>query len=73
MGTWFGYDRCHNAESSLYETQAQAALDRVQQAAAGSENLVPVILAAVQSSATLGEISDALRSVWGEYREQVVV
>ena len=55
------------------ETQARTALDRVQQAAAGSENLVPLILAAVQSSATLGEISDALRSVWGEYREQVVV
>ena len=55
------------------ETQARAALDRVQQAAAGSENLVPVILSAVQSSATLGEISDALRSVWGEYHEQVVV
>ena len=55
------------------ETQAQAALDRVQQAAAGSENLVPLILATVQSSATLGEISDALRSVWGEHREQVVV
>ena len=55
------------------EEAARAALDRVQQAAAGSENLVPVILAAVQTSATLGEISDALRSVWGEYREQIVV
>ena len=55
------------------EAAARAALDRVQQAAAGSENLLPVILAAVQSSATLGEISDALRSVWGEYRERIVV
>ncbi len=55
------------------QAAARAALDRVQQAAAGSENLVPVILAAVQTSATLGEISDALRSVWGEYREQIVV
>ena len=51
----------------------RAALERVQQAAGGSENLVPVILGAVQASATLGEISDALRSVWGEYRERIVV
>jgi len=51
----------------------RAALERVQQAAGGSENLVPLMLSAVQASATLGEISDALRSVWGEYRERIVV
>ena len=45
----------------------------VQQAARSGENLMPRILHAVESYATVGEISDALRSVFGEYRESVVV
>ena len=48
-------------------------LDRIQQAAAGEEHLLPLILDAVKAEATLGEISDAMRAVWGEHREQVVV
>ena len=50
-----------------------ASLDAIQQAAATDENLVPLMLDAVQRSATLGEISNALRAVWGEYRERIVV
>ena len=46
---------------------AVAALDRLRQAASGEENLVPRILDCVRQRATLGEISDRLRSVWGEY------
>ena len=46
---------------------ATAALDRLQQAAAGEDNLVPRILDCVRQRATLGEISDRLRAVWGEY------
>ena len=63
-------ERLHSARD---EEAARVALDRVQQAASGSENLVPLILTAVQASATLGEVSDALRSVWGEYRERIVI
>ena len=37
------------------------------------QNLVPLILDAVKSLATLGEISDALRDVFGEHRENVVL
>jgi methylmalonyl-CoA mutase N-terminal domain/subunit len=37
------------------------------------ENLVPLILDAVKAEATLGEISDALRDVFGEHRENVVL
>ena len=48
-------------------------LERIQQVAAGEENLVSHILTAVKSEATLGEISDAMRAVWGEHRENVVV
>jgi len=43
------------------------ALDGVAAAARGSENLMPRIVAAVKAHATLGEISDALRTVWGTW------
>ena len=52
---------------------AKGALDAVRAAAKGKENLMPPILAAVKAEATLGEISDALREVFGEYRETVVL
>ena len=42
-------------------------LAAVERAARGSENLMPPILAAVEGQATLGEISDALRRVYGAY------
>jgi methylmalonyl-CoA mutase N-terminal domain/subunit len=45
----------------------QAAVDRVERAARGTDNLVPVIVDAVEQRVTLGEISDALRRVFGEY------
>jgi methylmalonyl-CoA mutase N-terminal domain/subunit len=46
-----------------------AALDALGHAATGTTNLVPPVLAAVEAHATLGEISDALRRVFGEHRE----
>jgi len=50
------------------------ALDALRTAAGSEkENLVPLILEAVKARATLGEISDALRDVFGEHREQVVL
>ena len=50
-----------------------AALDQVQQAAAGQANLLPLIVGAVKAEATLGEIANAMRAVWGEHRERVVI
>jgi methylmalonyl-CoA mutase N-terminal domain/subunit len=44
-------------------------LQALEQAAAGTENLMPHIIAAVEAYATLGEISDAMRRVFGEQRE----
>ena len=44
-----------------------AALDGVERAARGDENVVPRVLAAVEAEATVGEISHRLRDVWGEY------
>ena len=48
----------------------QAALDAVSAAALDGGNLVPPILAAVETLATLGEIADAMRRVFGEHTEQ---
>jgi methylmalonyl-CoA mutase, N-terminal domain len=50
-----------------------AALEEVERRARGTENLMPAILAAVESYATVGEISDALRRAFGEYHESVVI
>jgi methylmalonyl-CoA mutase N-terminal domain/subunit len=44
------------------------ALKRLGEAARGTENLLPRIRVAVEVGVTLGEISDALRATWGEYR-----
>jgi methylmalonyl-CoA mutase, N-terminal domain len=42
-------------------------LEALEQAARGSENLMPKILDACEALATVGEISDRLRQVFGEY------
>jgi methylmalonyl-CoA mutase N-terminal domain/subunit len=49
--------------------EVASALDAVGKAAAGHDNLMPQILRAVEAYATVGEISDTLRGVWGEYAE----
>jgi methylmalonyl-CoA mutase N-terminal domain/subunit len=46
------------------------ALEGVEEAARADENLVPPILAAVEAYATLGEISDRLRNVFGEHKSR---
>ncbi|MBI3696574.1 MAG: methylmalonyl-CoA mutase, partial [Acidobacteria bacterium] len=52
--------------------KAERALDELERVAGTKENLLPAILEAVESYATLGEISDRLRRAFGEYREAVV-
>ena len=47
----------------------RTAMDKVGQAARDGTNLVPPVIAAVEARATLGEIADALRTVFGEHRE----
>ena len=53
--------------------RAKSALAELQRRAATTENLLPAILAAVEAYATIGEISDALRRIFGEYQESVVI
>ena len=49
--------------------QVQQALTALEEGAAGTANLLPLIIAAVEAYATLGEISDAMRHVFGEQHE----
>jgi methylmalonyl-CoA mutase N-terminal domain/subunit len=53
--------------------KATAATAEIERRAGTTENLMPAILDAVESYATVGEISDALRRAFGEYRETVVI
>ena len=48
-------------------------LKKIEDAARSGANLMPHILAAVEANATVGEISDTMRKVFGEYKEAVVV
>jgi methylmalonyl-CoA mutase N-terminal domain/subunit len=52
---------------------SEAALVRLEEAARGTENILPRILACVEADVTVGEISHRLRRVWGEYQEAVTV
>jgi methylmalonyl-CoA mutase N-terminal domain/subunit len=51
----------------------EKALERLEECARGTENLMPPIVEAVKAYATLGEISDRLRVAWGEHRELITV
>jgi methylmalonyl-CoA mutase N-terminal domain/subunit len=51
------------------QTAVDDALARLLAAARADENMIPAMLDACRAEATLGEICDALRAEWGEYRE----
>ena len=51
------------------QAAVDAALSRMIEVARSEENLIPPMLEACRVEATLGEICDALRAEWGEYRE----
>ncbi|HEX2175239.1 MAG TPA: methylmalonyl-CoA mutase family protein [Nocardioidaceae bacterium] len=51
------------------DSAVQAALQRMVEVGRTEDNMIPAMLDAVRVEATLGEICDALRAEWGEYRE----
>ena len=64
--------RLNHVRTTRDEAAVSAALHRIRSAAAGPDNLMPPILDAVRAYATLGEMCDVLREVWGEWEEQAV-
>lgn len=55
------------------ETEVRAKLDKLESACGGDENLMPYILDAVKSYCSVGEICNAMRKVFGEYKEAVII
>ena len=53
--------------------KVRRALDALQDGAAAGSNTMPLLLDAVRAYATIGEMCDALRQVWGEYVEQAII
>jgi methylmalonyl-CoA mutase N-terminal domain/subunit len=66
-------ERLRSVREKRDATEAESALTAIEEAANGTENLLPRILIAVEAQATVGEISNRLRKVWGEYRESLTV
>jgi methylmalonyl-CoA mutase, N-terminal domain len=62
-------ERVRALRAGRSESDWRAALEAVTQAARGDHNLVPPIIAAVEARATVGEIADAMRAVFGEHEE----
>ena len=65
--------RLQTLRAQRNNAQVQAVLHRLEDAARGSDNLMPRLIEAVESYATLGEIADTLRAVFGEHQEQIVL
>ncbi len=61
-------ERLQELRRNREATRVTGALARLKVAAAGRDNLMPLILDCVEAYATVGEISDALRGVFGEHR-----
>jgi methylmalonyl-CoA mutase N-terminal domain/subunit len=66
-------ERVRAVRASRSDAECRRALDGVTDAAGRGTNLVPPIIAAVEARATVGEIADAMRAVFGEYRETSAV
>jgi methylmalonyl-CoA mutase N-terminal domain/subunit len=62
-------ERLRAVRASRNQTEVEARLGALEHAARGSDNLMPKIMATCEAYATVGEISDRLRKVFGEYRE----
>jgi methylmalonyl-CoA mutase N-terminal domain/subunit len=55
------------------EAAVKAALAKLEAVAKGTDNVMPTILEAVKTYATLGEIADVFRGVFGKHTETVVL
>ena len=62
-------DRIAQVKRDRSQAAVDVALAKIEAACRGSDNLMPPVLEAVKAYATLGEVSDVFRKVWGQYRE----
>jgi len=60
--------RLTDVRQSRDDNEVRHTLESLKRVAEGAENIVPAVIEAVSAYATVGEISDTLREIWGEYR-----
>jgi methylmalonyl-CoA mutase N-terminal domain/subunit len=60
-------EKINTLKQNRDNTKVVACLDAITTAAKGTDNIMPLVVEAVENKATLGEISNALRSVFGEF------
>ena len=65
--------RTNKVKAEREDSAVKALLSKLKETARTDTNLMPIILECVEAYCTVGEISHALREVWGEYKEQVVL
>jgi methylmalonyl-CoA mutase N-terminal domain/subunit len=63
-------EKLHKVKGERDQDKVKKTLTALKNSAQGTDNLIPPILEAVRVYATLGEISDTLRDVFGEYQER---
>jgi methylmalonyl-CoA mutase N-terminal domain/subunit len=70
---WQQIERLQRLRAQRHTARVHVALAQLEAAARGSDNLMPPLIAAVEEYATLGEIADTLRHVFGEHQENIVL
>ena len=55
------------------ESKHAAAMQKIENAAKGTDNMLPFILEGVKAGGTVGEIANVLRAIWGEHVETLVL
>jgi methylmalonyl-CoA mutase N-terminal domain/subunit len=63
----------HKMMRERNKKKSEDTLDKLRHAAEKDENLMPTMIDAVKAYATIGEINDVLRQVYGEYKELIVI
>ena len=66
-------ERVRKVRAERDQVAWEESLRRLDECAQGEENLLPALIDAVKAYATVGEISDRLRTAWGEHRELITV
>jgi len=66
-------ERLNRVRRERDNAACERALAKLRQAAQGTENMMPHIVEAVRAYCTLGEMTQVLRDVFGEYRETPVL
>jgi methylmalonyl-CoA mutase N-terminal domain/subunit len=66
-------DKLDRLRRTRNTSAAERALECVRQTACGDGNVMPALVEAAEAHATIGEMCDALREIWGEYQEQAII